>query len=256
MSALRNLQLGFMEAIFADGPAPFAPEIVERGISGERRLAVYHNNVFGGLTQTLRLTYPAIHVLVGEGFFRRMASDYIRAHPSISGDLTYFGRDLPAFLAEYAPVDELPYLPDMASLEWLCHTAYHAADQAPLSLDRLARLPPERYDRLRFKLHPACRLLSSSYPLHRIWRICQLDYSGDETVDLALGGIKLLVERSVFRVSPRPLSEGDYALLEAFSAERCFAEACAAALEAEPGVNLSGSLQHFVAQGIVVDFIE
>lgn len=256
MSSLRKLQLGFMEAIFAVDSASFASEVVERGIPGERRLAVYHNNVFGGLTQTLRLTYPAIHVLVGEGFFRQMAGDYIHAYPSTSGDLTYFGRDFPAFLAGYVPVAELPYLSDMARLEWLCHTSYHAADHAPLALERLAHLPPERYDGLRFKLHPACRLLSSNYPLHHIWRICQTENDGVETVDLAAGGVDLLVQRSGLRVVPRPLGRSEFALLEAFFLGRRFPEACAAAQEAEPGFNLSDSLQRFVAQAIVVDFTE
>lgn len=108
---------------------------------------------------------------MGEGFFKRASADYSRIHPSVSGDLTHFGRNFPSFLECYPPAGELAYLPDVARLEWLCYVSY----RAPLALERLARLPPERYNMLRFKLHTACRPFASRYPIDRIRRICQLD---------------------------------------------------------------------------------
>ncbi len=256
MASLRELQIGFRDAIFAPESSGFGLEVVEAGIPGEQRLDVYRNNIFGGLTQALRLTYPAVHALVGDTFFNRLATDYIREHPSTSGDLTHFGIDFPAFLEDYPPVRDLPYLPDVTYLEWLCHMSYHAADHAPLDLGRLANLPPERHDNLRFMLHPACRLFASSYPILRIWQICQPDHAGNETVDIYLGGVNLLVQRAGLRIAPQSLSHGEYVLLEAFASRQNFAEACAAALEVEPGFDLPGSLQRFVTQAIVVDFYE
>lgn len=256
MSSLYELQLGFMAAIFTGESNGFDLEVVEDGIPGKQRLDIYRNNIFGGLTQALRLTYPAVHTLVGEAFFSHMAKGYIYEHPSTSGDLTRFGSGFPAFLEGFPPAGDLPYLPDVAYLEWLCHMSYHAADHAPLALERLANLPPERYDNLRFRLHPACHLFASSYPIHRIWQICQPDYAGNETVDISLGGANLLVQRRALRVASQPLSKGEFALLGAFSSEQGFAEACAATLKAEPGFDLSGSLQRFVTQAIVVDFLE
>jgi len=256
MSSLHELQLGFMTAIFSGAPNGLGLELVENGISGELRLDIYRNNVFGALTQALRLTYPVVHTLVGEVFFNYMAKGYIREHTSTSGDLTHFGSGFPVFLEEFPSALDLPYLPDVAYLEWLCHISYHSADHMPLALERLANLPPESYDNLRFRLHPACHLFASSYPIHRIWQICQPDYAGNETVDISLGGINLLVQRMGLRIMLQPLSKGEFALLGAFSSEQGFAEACAAALEAEPGFDLSGSLQRFVTQAIVVDFLE
>lgn len=256
MPSLHELQLGFMAAILDGKPNGFSLKVEEDGIPGEQRLDVYRNNVFGGLTQALHLTYPAVHTLVGEVFFNHMAQGYIREHPSTSGDLTHFGSRFPAFVEGFPSVADLQYLPDVAYLEWLCHVSYHAADHAPLALERLANLPPERYDTLRFRLHPACHLIASSYPIHRIWQICQPDYAGNETVDISLGGINLLVQRTGLRVVPQPLSHGEFALLGAFSSEQSFAEACAAALDAEPGFDLSGSLQRFVTHAVVVDFYE
>jgi hypothetical protein len=256
MASLRELQIGFMGAIFAPEPNGFEVEVKDAGIPGGTRLDVYRNNVFGGLTQALRLTYPAIHVLVGEAFFNRMAEEYISEHASTSGDLTYFGSGFPVFLEGFSPVGDLPYLPDLAYLEWLCHLSYHAADHAPLALERLANLSPERYDCLRFRLHPACHCFASGYPIHQIWQICQPGHTGNETVDLSAGGVNLIVQRTGLRVMPQPVGHGEFALLEAFSLGQSFTEACAAALEAEPELDLAGSLQGFVAREIVVDFYD
>jgi Putative DNA-binding domain len=254
MASLRELQIGFMDAIFARESNGFGLDVKEAGIPCEKRLDVYRNNVFGGLTQALRLTYPAVHALVGEAFFNHMAEGYIREHASMSGDLTRFGSRFPVFLEGHLPAGDLPYLPDTAYLEWLCHLSYHAADHAPLAPERLAGLPPARYDLLRFRLHPACQCFASSYPVHQIWQICQPDHAGNETVDLCLGGVNLITVRTGLRVAPQPLGRGEFALLESFSLGKSFAEACVAALEAEPELDLPGSLQHFVANGIVVDF--
>ncbi len=256
MISLRELQIGFMDAIFSPEPNGFEIKVVEDGIPGKQRIDVYRNNIFSGLTQALRLIYPTAHALVGDAFFNRLAKAYICKHPSTSGDLTHFGIEFPLFLGDSPLVRDLPYLPDVAYLEWLCHMSYHAADHAPLDLGRLAGLSPERHDNLKFMLHPACHLFASSYPIFRIWQICQPDHGGSETVDLSLGGVNLLMQRAGLRVAPQSLSHGEYALLEAFASRQNFAEACAAALEAEPGFDLPGSLQRFVARAIVVDFYE
>ena len=47
----------------------------------ERRFGIYRNNVFWGLTESLRSRFPATSAIVGEDFFNAMAGDYIRAEP-------------------------------------------------------------------------------------------------------------------------------------------------------------------------------
>ena len=74
---------------------------------------------------------------------------------------------------------QLAYLPDVARLEWAWHRAFHAADRAPLALERLAAVPPERYGQVRFRLHPSAQFIASDYPLLRIWEVNQPAYAGE-----------------------------------------------------------------------------
>lgn len=249
---LRELQRGFSAAVFSGRYAEFGPHVQSTAVSESRRLQVYRNNLIIGLTGVLASVYPVVQRLVGEGFFRHACARYIPDHPSHSGDLHEYGADFPAFLADFEPAADLPYLPDVAALEWAWHMAYHAADRPPLDLAALARVSPNRYAELRFQLHPACRLVASRYPILRIWQVNR--GASQETVDLAQGGVRLLVVRSGLEVEMQPLEPGDYALLDAFAREESLVRARAAAMAAEHDFDLNAALCRHVSRGTLTGF--
>ncbi len=254
MPSLRELQQRFTTAMFQGGTAGLDADIVENGLPADARLGVYRESILGNLTSALAHVYPVIERLVGEAFFESAAREYVRRHPSVSGDLHEFGGEFPGFLAEFPPAAELEYLPDVAQLEWHCHRVFHAADQPPLSIEKLAVIAPEDYTALRFSMHPACRLFSSDYPVHRIWEVNQPTYLGDQAVDLAAGGVSLLITRGPSAVELHTLGEGELALLEALAADMPLSRATDLALAAEPEFELGPHLQHHIARATLVDF--
>ncbi len=254
MPALHEIQTGFAAGIFDEADVRVADYLLGDEFSGARRLQIYRNNIFASLTAALAAVYPVIARLVGAEFFRYAADQYIRRYPSTSGNLHEFGGEFAAFIGAFAPAAELSYLSDVARLEWACHEAFHAADHAPLALNSLAAVPQEKYPELKFTLHPACRLLDSTYPVLRIWQVNQPDYSGDDSVDLAAGGDRLLIIRRALTVEIEPLSAGEYALLQALARGRPFAEACEAAFISEALFDLNHCLQKHVTGATLVDF--
>ena len=255
MPVLRELQLGFAEDVFSGGHTGFDAQICAAGLSGDRRLQVYRHNLFASLTGTLQAVYPVIHRLVGDGFFRYAAAQYIPRHPSTSGNLHDFGKAFPAFLQAFAPAARLVYLPDVARLEWAYHQVFHAADHPPLDPMALAAVPEECYGDLKFRLHPASRLLGSEYPILRIWQVNQEDYAGDQTVNLAEGGIRLLViRREDLAIEIQVLEEGEFTLLSALAGNRGFAMACERALAIEGTVDVATAFRRHIVQGTLVDF--
>jgi hypothetical protein len=199
--------------------------------------------------------YPVVQRLVGEAFFQYAAAQYIARHPSRSGDLHEFGEHFPLFLPSFAPVAALVYLPDVARLEWAYHQVFHAASHPPLDLAALARVPAERQGALHFQLHPAARLLESAFPILRIWQVNQDGYRGDPTVDLAEGGVKLLVfRRETLDIEFQPLEEGEFSLLRALAGGCDFATACERAMAAQPDFDLPACFGRHVLQGVLVAF--
>jgi hypothetical protein len=264
MPSLRELQIGFVEAVFGTTDTGFGALIRDNGLTGARRLQVYRNNTFTSLTEALAAIYPVVQQLVGEGFFRYAAHQYIRRYPSTSGNLHDFGGEFAGLLGTLPQAAQLAYLPEVARLEWAWHQVFHEGEGAdggrgkdggpPLDLSALAGVPPDRYGELRFRLHPASRLLASPYPVLRIWQVNQAGYAGEAIVDLAEGGVRLLVIRRGLEVELEPLSPGEFVLLDALAKDQAFGHACEAAIAAEPPLDLTACLQHHVLQGTLVDF--
>lgn len=261
--SLREIQTEFTAGVFGSFSPKLAAGIISGGLTAEQRLAIYRNNVFSNLRGALRNSYPVILRLLGEAFFNHVADEYVRSHPSASGDLHNFGGDFDAFLASFESCAKLPYLPDVARLEWAWDQVFHAADCTPPvlehTLQRLATVPPEHYAGLHFSLHPACTLLTSDYPVLRIWQVNQADYAGDQRVDLSEGGVRLALIRSNarrddFTVEILALNVGEFAFLQAIRDGNALTTALDAALESDTRFDLGAAIHHCITHAIIVDF--
>ncbi|MDO9006643.1 MAG: DNA-binding domain-containing protein [Thiobacillus sp.] len=238
-------QRDWMTALYGQTAAP-------GGLASQRdrtRFAVYQASVTANLTSALRDTYPVVNRLTGSDFFAQTARGYFTAHPSTSGDLHDFGGAFAAFLDTLESVAHLPYLPDVARLEWRAHQAFHAADGAALTLGALAALPPERYADLR--VLPAVRTLASRYPVHRIWQVNQPDWRDDARIDLDSGGVQLAVTREDLNIVLHPLSEAAFLLTQALEQGQELAAACEGLLTHAPGADIGVALHELIAAGLL-----
>lgn len=252
---LREVQQS-MAASLIEGDARAAAHIRGGKVSSARRLDIYRHNVMANLCGALKDIFPVVQRIVGEAFFRHAAGQFVRATPSRSGDLNAFGREWPAFLAGYPHAAELPYLADVARLEWAWHECFHAADAAPLDVARLATIDPAAHGALVFRLHPAVRLLDSPFPVVRIWQVNQPEFSGDMAIDWARGGDAVLVrrERAGVEVVIGALPTGEYHFLCALQSQQALEAASQAALEADATFDLPPCLIAHVQSGAIVDF--
>jgi hypothetical protein len=249
MPSLPELQAAFVRVVFDPADAGIAGLIVPAGVSAEARLAVYRRNVLGNYAAALRDVYPVVLRLVGEPFFDHLARTYAMQVPSRSGDLHDFGGELGAHLEVLPAARDLPYLADVARLEWAVHRAFHARHAPPLDPAHLAAVPPERLADVRLELHPAARLVRSPYPVLTIWRVNQPASDGDHAVDLALGAERVLVIRRALEVTLEPLSAPEYAMLDALDAGRSLADALAAAQNVSADFDLEAFLAAHVLGG-------
>lgn len=252
--SLREVQTAFMHAVFAADDTAVAAYIEAGDVAVSSRMAIYRNNVYAALTKALEAIYPVGVRLVGEAFFKFAARHYIDAYPSHSGDLNRFGAHFAEFLGAFEHAAPLPYLPDVARLEWRCHYAYLAADDTALDLEKLAAIPPQGYGRLRFRLNNAGRLLRSAWPIDAIWRVNQADFAGDQTVDLATGGVSLLIQRRENQMLLIPLNEAEWRFLTALNDRQTLDAAFEHALRADPATDLGALLQKNVARATLTEF--
>ena len=252
MPSLREIQNAFIADLIGN-TAAVAPILSPSVFPAERLLQIYRNNLFISLSDALLAVYPVVRRLVGDDFFAFSSREYIRAHPSRSGNLHGFGSAFADFLARFPPAMGLVYLADVACLEWACHRAFHAATHAPFDPRRLAGVSAETYGELRFTLHPSARLLSSSYPVSRIWEANQPEAEADATLDLSMGGETVLVCRPDSQVLVRRLAPAEGAWLAHLARGEKLETAAEAAWALDPEFALDQALLMHVAQGTLVD---
>lgn len=253
MLSLRDTQARFARALFSGAHGAGMPGIRSDGLSPALRLRFYRTNVYANYLDALRATYRAVAHAVGRAHFVALAERYAREYPSRSGDLNRYGSEFADLLAAAPVALDLPWLPDLARLEWAMEEAFYGADHAPLSLERLAAVPPELYDRLVFVLHPACRLLRSRYPVRRLWQTSQrAEDTASTQADAA--GDRLLIRRAGHEVAIEPLGAAQFAMLHAFRDGATLAAACERAGALDAGFDPGAVLRRHVASAALVDF--
>lgn len=178
-----------------------------------KRFGVYRNNVAVGLRDALAATYPVVAALVGDDFFRDMAGTYARQSPPETPVLLDYGESFGDFLSDFEATRALPYLADVARLEWVWNRAYHAADATPMEIDVLAGMAPSALDDLRLLFHPSLRLLSSPWPVVSIWQAHQGDDPATALAALPETGERAMVLRPELEVFVRSLDLSAFTLV-------------------------------------------
>jgi hypothetical protein len=254
MSALSDDLSGFARAIVrGEQPSPLIKANYQH-YTVDVAIEVYRNNYRGNLLDALAGAYPVIEQLVGKDFFRLMARKYSEQYPSHSGNLHHYGAELADFIAAFEHARELPYLTDVAALEWACHRAWFADDAEVLDIAKLAQLSPDQYSGLILLIHPACHLVCSRYPISAIWQAHQPGASCDFHIDLDSGSCNALVSRrdDVIRVSELTEAESDW--LQGIRAGFTLGEATAATLVRHPEFDLQTLLLKLATQDVLSDF--
>lgn len=210
------------------------------------RFGIYKNNVYANLIKALEATYPAVRRLVGDEFFRFAACCYIPDHPPRSGTLLDYGESFIGFLRDFGPAASVPYLADVARLEWLYLRAYHAPEQSPPKGDGF--LPPSSAERnaMRLALHPSAGLMTSPYAVSRIWEVNVQDSEVGET-EIPAESEFLLVIRPGAQVEVRRLSPGAFAMVRAIELGDTLGEAMAAGCSVDEKFESERYLQALIA---------
>lgn len=243
---LRELQEGFRRSVLEGDDGRLKTIIAGDGVGPDRRLAIYRNNTFGSLIGVLAAAFPVVARLVGDRFFRFAAREYIAAHPPHVPQLLAYGDAFADFLDTFPAAATVPYLGDVARLEWARNEALFAADADPLDPAALECIPADRYAELRFVLHPAVRLVTSRFPVLAIWQANQAHNETVPPVARDAGGQHVLVSRPGLRVDNRTVGAGEFALLTCLSRGAMLAEAAEEATALESGLDLQIALaSHF-----------
>ena len=233
--SLLEVQHWMQARIAPAGPRPAGAGVrlnPQRGTDGEARLAVYAGGYLARTREALGEVYEAVRTVVGPRAFSDLARAYAAHRPSREYNLTFVGQDLPAFLADHPLTARLPFLPDLARLEWLVCQAFHARQLPPLDPAAMAGRTVEAWSRSRLRFQPSVAVVASSWPILDIW---QARAQPRSTINLPVTGRPqaVLIFRRGVQVQCALLEPPQQAILTRLLAGCTLGEACATLADPE-----------------------
>ena len=239
------IQADFAEALF---DATCEHKVAAHITASHARFALYRGNLTTTWDKVLASAYPVIRQLVGDEFFTALARAYGKAHPSQNPDLNHFGATFPEFLRDFEHAADLPYLPDMARLEWLLHRAHYAPHAPSVTADDLARLSPEAFENARFALHRAASLFSSTLAVVALWQAHAPGGVFPEQMDAPSLAV---VVRALFKPELASIGAGGYAALAALDRGATMGEALDAAFECDDNFDIAANVAQWLGLGLL-----
>ncbi len=209
MLALRDYQRAIAAALLS-GDTGAAAVMIDGHSPPLDRLRIHRNTMLTVLANALALTYPAIEALVGAEFFTQIARIFIQAEPPRAALLSLYGDAFPDFLACHESVRTLPYLADVARLEWAVECAAHGPVDGGTT-------PRANIDLggTRLTFVPSLTLLRTVYPAEPIWRAVR-EQDGDALgrIDTAPAPAALAIWRGGAGVAVISVGAGSAAFIE------------------------------------------
>lgn len=248
---LAQQQQALLAALRDGGPPPPG---LRNDAQRERGLLAYRANAHALAGRALAAAYPVVAALLGHAAFEQLARAFWHHHPPERGDLAQWGGMLALFLQGDDALAALPYLPDVARLEWLLHEAASAADAAtdPASFARLTQEDPAF---LGLRLAPGSALLHSAYPVVGIVQAHGHDGPDFATVNARLQagqGDIALVWRPALRPQLTSIAAAEAALVEQLLARRSLPDALDAVAARPDPPDFGAWLAQAVQTGLVL----
>lgn len=171
-SALEKDQQALLTALFAhpgEGSAEASLAALSFTLDTEspqahRGWMAYRANGHALAERTLGAAYPVVAALLGTDNFNLLARDLWHRHAPAQGDLACWGGDLATWLAGRESLANVPYLTDVARVEWAMHRAATWPD-ATVDTASFARLTNEDPAGLSLALAPGTTLIDSGFPV-------------------------------------------------------------------------------------------
>jgi hypothetical protein len=246
----RSASQAAIAAALRDPAIPLPDAIaVPFGASRDGRFAVHRNNVTAGLIAALEERFPVISQLVGAAFFRAMAKRYVELDPPRSPVMLRYGDGFPSFIGVFPPAAALPYLPDVARLEYARGVAYHAADDRPLAAKAFAALRSDDVARTCVRLHPSVTIIASRFPIVSIWEA----HAETFHATIEWSPETALVARPASRVELTRLPPGVGAFFAALQSGRSLAAAATEAALEVPAFDPATALSLLIESRVVTE---
>jgi hypothetical protein len=154
--------------------------------------------------------------VLGVGYFTALAKRYVQKYPSKNSDLNAYGSSFSEFIKSqniYQDIaQDLPYLKELALLEWDLHAVYYVEDDENFDWSSLQTKSVEEQLKLKPILSHSLRLLNMQFPVDKIWFANNTGEASTITEN-ETSPYHLVISRYDYRAVVKRITEQEYVLL-------------------------------------------
>lgn len=132
------------------------------------RVSIYRHSIFGGKINSLKKTFAALTILLGEEEFEKTVALFLKDQVSVCADLHAIGADFCTFLKNEFSVPNYCY--ELAQFEWTWHQVFQSKYQPAVSLQLSQRIAQEDGALLTLMAAPSLIVLSAGCDVAEMWR--------------------------------------------------------------------------------------
>lgn len=221
--SLRQLQQSFSEALYYRH-STVAEQIAHGRFPAEQLLQIYRNNFIISLSEVLEATYPCVKAMVGEECFQQLARQYVLTHALQQSDVSTYGEGLDNTIEAINDLHQpLPYLADLARLEWQVDCASRQAEVAPqFPFEKLQGIKEDVFANLQLTVPESTYYLDSDYAIVTLWQHITQDEFEDMDINRPESAI---VQRRPDQLLVMPVNRPATALVQLSQQRKCLGEA-------------------------------
>ena len=241
-----NFYRQFMAAVSGD-EAALSPWCV--GAAAQAGLSVYRNTIAKGCADALVAQFPTVERVVGPAWLAAAAIAHAAVHPPSRASLLGYGEAFAEWLIKFPPAAGMPFLSDLAALDWLWTLSHLAEDAETVDVAEVARLPPAAFADHVLEIHPAVHWAGFKTTVPSLWRALQPPSCAPAAFELEVASEGLLFSRPGVTVEAHLIGTGELAFLSACRNGEPMGAAALAALTAEPDLELASAFSRLVGAG-------
>ena len=139
--------------------------LVKSHFSPEQLINIYRNNFVISLRELLEQLFPVTQALVGNDYFTQTSRQFINDCPLQEPHLNDYGGNFVSFLDGLKALEQMPFIAQMAELEWHLDRISHIYHEPNFDFEGLAKIGEAKYLNIHFVLADTCHLQTSSMDL-------------------------------------------------------------------------------------------
>ncbi|MEH6444174.1 MAG: DNA-binding domain-containing protein [Oceanospirillaceae bacterium] len=214
--------------------------------SAQQLMNLYRNNFYISITEYLEACFPSVKALVGEQFFSQLAKAFIIQEPLASASIELYGEKFAKFIQHCEQAKSLPYLYDIAHLDWVLDRAKSVVEYTDFPFAQLQQVSAQEQLKIRFQLQPNTVLINARCPLLKIWHGIK---SGElESIDIQQQELVIVHPDKEEGVKCYNISQNQYDFLSAVANGNCLEELAAVD-------DFQQQLQYFISTAVINNFI-